>query len=66
MPTTPAEDAIIKNLAGPKTVKVDGVEVDQFGMSELIEADRYLGSKAALKSGLGVRIVRVEPPGATG
>lgn len=64
--TTAGEDAIAANIVGPKRVAVDGVVVDQFDMDDLINADKYLGSKAAARTGLGVRITRVEPPGATG
>lgn len=63
---TAAEDALLKNVSGPKRVLVDGVEVDQYALIDLIEADKYLGSKDAVRSGLGIRLTRVEPPGATG
>jgi hypothetical protein len=63
---TAGEEAIEKNLAGPKRVEVDGISVEQHDLDQLIEADRYLGSKKAVKVGLGIRMVRVEPPGATG
>jgi hypothetical protein len=66
MMSTAGGDAITKNISGPKRVQVDGVIVEQFGMEELIEADRYLESKKAVRKGLGIRMVRVEPPGATG
>jgi len=59
-----AEVALVKNVAGPKRVMVDGQSVDQYDLTDLIEADRYLGSKAAAKKGLGVRMTRVVPPGA--
>lgn len=64
--STAGEDAITKNVAGPKRVVVDGVVVEQYGIDELVKADQYLGSKNAIKKGLGIRIVRVESPGATG
>jgi len=66
MMATAGEDAINEGLSGPKKVMVDGILVEQYGLEELIEADKYLGSKAAVKTGLGMRIIRVEPPGATG
>ena len=63
---TVGEDAINKNIAGPKRVTVDGVSVEQYGVDELVKADQYLGSKKATKKGLGVKLTRVVPPGATG
>jgi len=63
---TAAEDAIKKNVTGPQRVTVDGVDVEQYDLEDLIKADKHIGSRDALKSGLGVRITRVEPPGATG
>ena len=66
MPEDPnLEDAIRDNAAGPKRAQSDSVSVEQHSLTEQIEADRYLSSKEAAKKGLGVRMTRVSPPGAT-
>jgi len=66
MPDDPTiDDAIRENAAGPKRAQGDSGSVEQHSITEQIEADRYLSSKAAAKKGLGVRLTRVAPPGAT-
>lgn len=66
MMATTGEIAITSNITGPKRVTVDGLLVEQYDLEQLIAADKYLGSKNATLRGLGVKITRVEPPGATG
>jgi hypothetical protein len=59
-----AEDALAAAVAGPKRVKGDAGEVEQQPLPDLIEADRYLASKAAASSGArGVRFTKLVPPG---
>ena len=61
---TELEQAIKDNAAGPKRAKGDSGEVEQHGLKDQIEADRYLNSKAAAKKkGLGIRMVKAAPPG---
>lgn len=59
------EQAIKDNAAGPAKASVDGQSVEQHGLRDQIEADRYLASKEATRrTGLGVKLVKLEPPGA--
>ncbi|MFI4912443.1 MAG: hypothetical protein ACIAQZ_12320 [Sedimentisphaeraceae bacterium JB056] len=51
---------IEKNAASPKKVKGDSGEVEQHSLSELIEAEKFLASKNALKSkGFGVVVKKM-------
>ena len=45
-------------------VRGDEGAVEQHSLMDQIEADRYLASKKAAKKGLGVRLVKLVPPGA--
>jgi len=59
------EQAIKDNAAGPAKASVDGQSVEQHSLRDQIEADRYLaGKEATRKKGLGVKLVKLEPPGA--
>mgnify|MGYP001370384215 CR=1 FL=1 len=59
------EQAIKDNAAGPAKASVDGQSVEQHGLRDQIEVDRYLaGKEATRKKGLGVKLVKLEPPGA--
>jgi hypothetical protein len=49
----------------PKRVQVDGTSVEQHSLKDRIELDRYLESKKAAKKGLGIRFLKIVPPGAT-
>ena len=61
---TELEQAIKDNAAGPRRAKGDSGEVEQHGLKEQIEADRYLNAKAAAKKkGLGIRMAKAVPPG---
>jgi len=58
-------DAVLSAAAGPKRVKGDAGEVEQYGIAELIEAERYQRSKcASVKSNRGLRFSKLVPPGA--
>lgn len=59
------EQAIKDNAAGPAKASVDGQSVEQHALRDQIEADRYLADKEATrKKGLGIKLVKLEPPGA--
>jgi hypothetical protein len=59
------EQAIKDNAAGPAKASVDGQTVEQHALRDQIEADRYLaGKEATRKKGLGIKLVKLEPPGA--
>ena len=59
------EQAIRENAAGPKKAQGDAGSVEQHDLADQIEADRYLASKEAAKRGLGVKMTKVVPPGAS-
>ena len=60
------DNTIRENAAGPKRAAGDSGSVEQHGLTEQIEADRYLASKEAAKSkGLGIRMTKLVPPGAS-
>lgn len=58
------EDAIEENAKGPKSVFVDGERVEAHPLKDQIEADKYINGKAAAQVGLGLRYVKLSPPGA--
>lgn len=58
------KDAIADNAKEPKSVTSDGTSVTQHNISEQIEADRYIESKAATQTGLGIKRTKIVPPGA--
>jgi hypothetical protein len=57
--------AIEEAAQQPAEVTVDGQTVKQPKLADQIAADRYLASKDAAKKGLGVRMTKVVPPGAS-
>ncbi len=62
---TPTEQAIADNAQGPKQVTGDTGSVVQHNLADQIAADRYLASKAAVRSkGRGIVISKIIPPGA--
>lgn len=66
-PNPNLEQAIADNAARPAKASVDGQSVEQHAIRDQIEADRYLESKkASRKRGMGIRFVRLSPPGAEG
>jgi len=44
------EEQIRKSASGPKSAEIDGQKVEQHDLPDLIEADKYLASKKAVKS----------------
>jgi len=60
------DNAIRENATGPKRAAGDSGSVEQHSLTEQIEVDRYLASKEAAKSkGLGIRMSKLVPPGAS-
>lgn len=58
------DQAIRDNAAGPKRAQGDVGSVEQHGLKDQVEADRYLNSKDAVKKkGLGIKITRAIPHG---
>jgi hypothetical protein len=57
-------DAIIENATGPIRAQGDGGSIEQHPLSEQIAADRYVKSKNASRTGLGIKFVKLIPPGA--
>lgn len=60
------EDTIEEAAQGPKRVAGDELTVDQHGLKDLIEADRYLANKQAVKSTTReLLLTKMSPPGTT-
>ena len=59
------ENSIRTNATSPRRARGDSGEVEQHNLKDQIEADRYLNSKQAVKSGLGIRKSKLVPPGAS-
>lgn len=57
-------DQIADAAAGPQQVTGDQGSMTQRPIGELIEADRYLSAKRAMRRGIGIRRVRLIPPSA--
>ena len=54
------EKTIIENAVAPKKVKGDSGEVEQHSLSELIEVEKFLASKRAVKvKGFGVVVKKM-------
>ncbi len=56
---------ITEAAGGPRRVQTRGLTVEQQPLPDLIAADRHLRGTAAAKKGLGVRLVKLTPPGTT-
>ena len=56
---------LLKTAAsGPKRAKGDAAEVEQYSLKDLIEADKYLAAKEAMKDpAKGFKRVKIVPPG---
>jgi len=64
--TTPLDDAIRESAGGPKRASGDAGSVEQHSLTDQIEADRYLNSKAVVKKKLlGIKVTKAIPPGTT-
>ena len=56
---------IIQNASGPKSAEVDGQKVEQHALSDVVEADKYLASKSALrKKSRGLKFSKLQHSGA--
>ena len=63
--TEDLDNTIRENAAGPKRAEGDSGLMEQHSLADQIEADRYLASKTAARSGtLGLRKTKLVPPGA--
>jgi len=63
--TTDIETTIDTSAQGPRKASSDGLSVEQHGLLDQIEADKYLESKrASRKAGLGIKLVKLKPSGA--
>lgn len=59
------DDTIRQNAQGPAKAAGDAGSLEQHKLSEQIEADKYLASKAASKSKRrGLQFNKIVPPGA--
>ena len=58
-------NTIRDGATSPRRARGDSGEVEQHNLKDQIEADRYLNSKEAVKSGLGIRKSKLVPPGAS-
>ena len=59
------DNTISQNAQGPAKASVDGVTMEQHPLADQIAADKYLESKKASRGkGLGIRLVKLSPPGA--
>lgn len=62
MPDQPLGQTIRDNAQGPSEAHGDSGGVKQHPLKDQIEADRFLASKAAVKSkGRGVRFTKIAP-----
>lgn len=60
------DETIRQNAEGPAEASGDSGSVRQHALRDQIEADRYLNSKRAARAkGLGVRMTKLVPPGAS-
>jgi uncharacterized protein YajQ (UPF0234 family) len=58
-------DAIAAAATGPQSATVDGVTVTAKPIDDLIKAAKFLKQEEA-KSGVGVKFMKMRPPGAAG
>jgi hypothetical protein len=58
------DNSIRQNAEGPAKAGADGVNMEQHKLPDQIAADKYLQSKKASRGkGLGIRLVKLSPPG---
>lgn len=65
MAETDLSTAIATNAAGPAKAAGDSGSMEQHPLPDQIAADRYLAAKNAATRGLGIRHVKLVPPGAS-
>lgn len=59
------QQSIRDNAVAPAEASVDGQSVKQHSLPDQIATDRYLASKTASRKGLGVKVTKLVPPGAS-
>lgn len=65
MADQPLKDTIRENASGPLRAQGDAGSVQQHGLRDQIEADRYLATQQAVRrKRLGLRLGRIRPGGA--
>ena len=66
MADTDINDSILDNANGPLKVTGDAGSVEQHPLPDQIAAAKFLANKAAIakNKGLGIKFVRMNPPGA--
>jgi hypothetical protein len=63
--TDTLDNSIQQNASGPAKASSDGTSMEQHPLPDQIAADKYLESKKASRAkGLGIRLVKLSPPGA--
>lgn len=59
------ENQLRESASSPRRASGDSGSMEQHSLKDQIELDRYLESKKAVrKKNLGIRITKLEPPGA--
>jgi len=58
-------DTIRESASGPKRASGDSGSVEQHPLKDQIAADKHLASRQAAGKGLGIRRVKLSPPGAS-
>lgn len=57
-------EQITSTAAAPKRTNVDGAEVEEHSLKDLVEADKHLAAKqAAAKPHRALRFAKLSPPG---
>ncbi len=56
-------DSIKTSAQGPKQASGDSGSVEQHSLPDQIAAAKFLASEQAAKKGLGIRQVKLSPPG---
>ena len=58
------DETITENAKGPKRAKGDSGEVEQHSLKDQIEAAKFIAAKKAVaKPKLGLRQIKISPPG---
>jgi hypothetical protein len=66
MAEKPTEDQIVENALAPKRASGDQGSMEQHPIADQIAAAEFKAAKAAARRGLGIRHVKLIPPGGTG
>ncbi len=60
------EETIEQNAKGPRKVSGDTGSVEQHSIQDQIAADEYVSGKTAARTKLGIKHVKLVPPGGGG